>query len=194
MTFDGRGVSPHRRRLLVTMLALTVGACASKPRDGPAGRAERPPEAAVTVAAGSLVFARERPELAVHARDYLTLVPIVVDRGGTRALYLCGYAWSTIDKRALPDQGEREVEFELVADGRRIPLTHAVVDPRELGLPSPPVRAPSAYAQLILAATDRETLAFLAEAREIRAVAHHDGGSEPYELWKDGRDALLAVL
>jgi len=194
MTSDGHGTVRHLHHLVVAMLLLAVGACASQPPDVPRQYLDQQSAATVTVATGALVFARERPELAVHARDYLTLVPVDVNQAGTHRLYFYCHVWSTIDKRGQPGNDDGPARFELVADGRQIPLVPVEASIRELGLAEPPVRAPSPSARLLVAATDRDALEFLASASELRAIAHHGGASERYELWKDGRQSLLSML
>lgn len=149
--------------------------------------------ATVTVASRALVFARSRPDLAVHARDYLTLVPLDVDRAGKHVLYFYGYVWSTIDKRDVADPGAAVRTFELVADGRRIPLAPVTSSPSDIGLVQLPVPPPADSAQVLIAATDRETLRFLAVAREVRALALQPGISERYELWTDGRASIASL-
>lgn len=139
--------------------------------------------ATVTVGAPVLVFARERPELAVHARDYLTLVPVDVNRAGTHAQYFVGYAWSTIDKRSAADGAASQARFELVADGRRIPLVPHPGSLRELGLGEAPVPAPARTAALLVAPATREQQQYVADATELRAVLLRDGASERFDLW-----------
>jgi hypothetical protein len=194
MTSEQGTAARMARCLVVSMVVLVAGGCASQPPDASRQYLDERSAATVTVAPGSLVFARDRPELAVHARDYLTLVPVDVNRAGKHVMYFYGYIWSTIDKRRLPASDDRTGQFELVADGRRIPLVPVKAHPRELGLAERPVPAPSDSARLLISVTDRETLEFLAAAGEIRAVAQHDGISERYELWKDNRELLLAGL
>ncbi|MCJ7452571.1 MAG: hypothetical protein MUO39_08865 [Steroidobacteraceae bacterium] len=180
------------RHLAVAAAALAAGACASPPSDGPRQYLDEKSAATVTVARESLVFARDRPELAVHARDYLTLVPIDVNRMGRHAVYFYGYVWSTIDKR---EAGAHDgiANFEIVADGRRIPLVPVNATPRELGLVEPPLRAPSASARLLIVRTDRETLALVADASELSAAELRDGLSESYVLWSGNPAELLAL-
>lgn len=194
MTSEQGTVARITRNLVVAMVALAAGGCASQPPDSVRQYLDERSAATVTVAAGSLVFARDRPELAVHARDYLTLVPVDVNRGGKHVLYFYGYIWSTIDKRRLPAADDRTGQFELVADGRRIPLVAVKAGPRDLGLAQRPVPAPADSAELLIAITNRETLEFLAAAATIHAAAQHDGISDRYDLWKDNRELLLAGL
>jgi hypothetical protein len=193
MTSDGNRVPRGVRHVAVAMFLLAVGACASRPSDGTRQYLDERSAATVTVSQESLVFARERPELAVHARDYLTLVPIDVNRMGTHVLYFYGFVWSTIDKRGASASEEGTTRFEIVADGRRIPLVPVEATPRELGLAEPPVRAPSGSARLLIARTDRQTLNLLAGAGELRAAELRDGVSESYELWSGNPGSLLAL-
>ena len=194
MTSERNSGPGHFRRLAAALTALALGACASNPPDEPREYLDEMSATTVTVAPGGLVFARERPELAVHARDYITLVPLDVNHSGRHAQYFYVYVWSTIDKRGLPARDASNGQIELLADGRQIPLVPARATPRELGLAVPPVRAPSDSAQLLITPTDRETLEFLSRATDIRVVAQHDGVSYRYELWSGRGDAILALL
>src|SRR6202022_5114063 len=62
------------------------------------------------VAAAPLVFARDRTDVAAHARDYATLVAVEVDHSGTYTDYLLLHRWSTVDTRMSappgPEAGE----------------------------------------------------------------------------------------
>lgn len=166
------------------LLAATLAGCVSlAPPVGDREYLDEQTAATVTVDAHTLVFARERPELAVHARDYLTLVPIDVNRAGAHAQYFFGYLWSTIDKRQSAPESPETVRLELLADGRRIPLTPVAATPRELGLGEHPIPPPSRHAQVFVAPTTREVQAFLADAREVRAVAVRAGAVERLERW-----------
>lgn len=194
MTSEESGRARYLCSIVATMTSLALGACASRPPDGAREYLDEVSAASVTVAPGGLVFARERPELAVHARDYITLVPIDVNRSGRHALYFCVYVWSTIDKRGLLRRDAAPDEIELLADGRPIPLLPVAATPRELGLAERPVRPPSDSAQLIIVPTDRETLEYLSRATVVRALAWHDGVSDRYDLWAGSSHSILALL
>jgi hypothetical protein len=73
----------------------------------------------ITVPVESLLFARERTDLAANARDYITLTPLEINRTGQRACYWFGYVWSTIDRPIAVLEGD---ELVLLADGRPIAL------------------------------------------------------------------------
>ena len=178
--------SEHARRFGAGACLLVAGWLAGCATSAPVAEREYLDEvtaATVTVGTPVLVFARERPELAVHARDYLTLVPVDVNRAGTHAQYFVGYAWSTIDKRTLQDGTASQARFELVADGRRIPLVPHQGPLRDLGLGEAPLPAPSRSAALLVAPATREQQRYVADAAELRAVLVSAAASERFELW-----------
>ena len=163
---------------------LLAGCATPAPGGGEREYLDAQTAATVTVGGPALVFARERPDLAVHARDYLTLVPVDVNRSGQHAQYFVGYAWSTIDKRSLADEPAAPPRFELVADGRRIPLLQHPGSLRELGLGEAPVPPPARSATLLVAPASREQQDFVLAAADVRAVLLRDSGSARYELWR----------
>lgn len=182
------------RAVLAVAVAPTVVGCASGSGAAIRQYMDESTSASVTVAGRPLVFARERPEFAVNARDYLTLVPLEVDRGGSRALYFYGYAWSTIDKRSAGEVQREPMHFELVADGRPVPISSPADDPRHLGIARPPLQPPSANAVLLLTATTNDVLELVRGAGEIHVVTDEEGNAGHYDLWDDGRLALSAFL
>jgi len=194
MTCERIRLARRLHHIAAAMAALAIGACASRPPEDARQYLDEVSAATVTVAPGALVFARERPELAVHARDYITLVPLDVNRSGKHSLYFYVYVWSTIDKRRLPTNDAATGQIELVADGKQIPLIASKATPRELGLAESPVRAPSDSARLLIAPTDRETLEFLSRATAIHAVEQHGGGGDRYELWAGSTGSIVALL
>jgi hypothetical protein len=147
--------------------------------------------ATVTVGTRPWVFARARPEFAVNARDYLTLVPMDVNRAGNHVLYFYCYAWSTVDKRGAAETGGK---FELVADGRQIPLTPSPTKPHDLGIGQPPLEPPSESASALVVPTSREVLLFLSRSHDVAAIRTRDGLGERFDVWDDGRDAIAEFL
>lgn len=182
MTSEGSLARACRLGCVVAVL-LTAGCATPQFASGEREYLDEFTAATITVGSPTLVFARERPELAVHARDYLTLVPVDVNRAGIHSQYFYGYVWSTLDKRGLVEEATATWRFDLVADGRRIALTPVAGEPRDLGLGEPPLPSPARLAQVLVASTSREIQAFVAGATELRAVAMHEGGAERFELW-----------
>lgn len=183
---DRRHRVPRFRRAAVagTVLALAwLGGCAAAPEETQQEYLDSQTAATITVGAPALVFARERPELAVNARDYLTLVPVDVNQAGKHAQYYYGYLWSTIDKRRLDEAAEAGPRLALIADGRAIALEPPAGSLRDLGIGDAPLPPPSRTAKVVVAATSRDTQSFVAGAEDLRVVASGDGGPERFELW-----------
>jgi hypothetical protein len=150
--------------------------------------------ATITVAVQTFVFARERTDLAVNARDYISLVPIEVNRSGQRAYYWFGYAWSTIDRRDQNPIVTASDELVLVADGRPIRLQRATTPSRELGLATPPTPSPARAAVAVLCPTDAEILNYVGAAAELHVQLIRDGQGEDFLPWRDARAALNAFV
>src|SRR6202022_4406650 len=74
------------------------------------------------VAGAPLVFARDRTDVAAHARDYATVVAVEVDHSGTYTEYLLLYRWSTVDRRMSPPPDAHAGELRILAEGRTIDL------------------------------------------------------------------------
>lgn len=179
-------------RLAATALLLTLlGGCASAPPVAVREYLDEQTAASVTVAGDGIVFARPRTEYAVNARDYVTVVPVDVNRGGSHALYLYCYVWSTIER---PNASEAPAQFALVADGRMIELAPAAATPRAIGLGQAPVEPPALNARVLVAATTREALGFLVKAQELSVAATREDRTDRYALWADGRAALVEFL
>jgi hypothetical protein len=147
--------------------------------------------ATVTVAGRGLLFAEAQSAPSVNARNYLTLVPVEINRGGTHVLYWYGYTWSTVDRRFGHEPPE---QYALVVDGRQITLTFRDATPQELGLSAAPVKPGSPDARTIVAITNRADLRLVADSKELGAVGNRGGTLEPYDLWEDGRAAINDFL
>ncbi|HEY7643257.1 MAG TPA: hypothetical protein VH814_26240 [Steroidobacteraceae bacterium] len=148
--------------------------------------------ASITVATQPLIFARERSDLAVNARDYVVLTATEVNITGSRSHFWSAYIWSTIDRRDREPVVAPGDELVLVADGRPITLRSDGKTLRDHGLGQPPTRAPSRTAIPVLYAADRESISYVAHATELHIELIHGGSNEVFALWKDGRAALRA--
>jgi hypothetical protein len=148
--------------------------------------------ASVTVAVEPLIFARERSDLAVNARDYVILTPTEVNIMGKRSYFWSAYIWSTIDRRDREPLLAPGDELVLVADGRPLPLRSDAQTLRAHGLGEPAMRAPARTAIPALYGTDLESIGYVARATELHVELIHAGSNETFALWKDGRAALRA--
>jgi hypothetical protein len=149
--------------------------------------------ATVTVSGAPLIFARERTDLAVNARDYLSLFAVEINRAGRRTHHWFGYVWSTIDKRRDDAAGSAD-HFVLMADGRALELRPEATSPREVGIATAPSDPPSRKAVAAIFAADPEVFDYVARASELRLQAIRNDQNEEYSPWRDGRAALAEFV
>lgn len=180
-----------RKLLLTLLLGVQLAACASVPPPAPAGFLDEDTGVTLTVVAKPLVLARDRRDVAAHARDYVTLVAVERNQTGRRNLVLLAYRWSTIDRRVNPQADADARALVLVADGRDIRLQPVSdVLPSELR-PRPQLLQPDVTDVAAIAyRVDEATLRYLADSQRISAFYADARGALPFALWADGRAAL----
>jgi hypothetical protein len=154
--------------------------------------------ASITVVGQALTFALERSTLAVHARDYVSLVGLEVDRSGQAELYLIGYFWSTIDrnKDKMAGPGPSKA-IELLADGRRMVLRPDSTVPKDLDRKRELLAPPVAHVEQASYPVSWEMLQYIAGSRILLLrpadnVRDDDEEADTFALWTDGRGALRA--
>lgn len=141
-----------------------------------------------------MVFARARPELAAHARDYFSLVAAEEDRSGKYTAWLIAYRWSTVDPRMESMPVAARPVLHIIADDRELTLRPAEPAPAILArgdlllAPHVPGAQPAAYA------VDEATLRFIATSTRLVLRAGDDTVLPAYAVWSDGRKPLLALL
>jgi hypothetical protein len=148
----------------------------------------------VLVVARPLVFARERTDVAAHARDYVTLAAAELDESGKYSDYLLLYRWSTVDRRMSAPPDANAGTLRILAEGRAIellPLDRLPVSlsrRRELHVPD--------HADVIARAyrIDVGTLRFIAGARDIVVFMPEEALGTPFKMWEDGRKSLQLFL
>ena len=175
--------------LIVALMVLP--ACSSRP---PAAASheflDEQTGTTLSVVAKPLVFARERIDVAAHARDYATLVAVEVDSSGKYNEYLLLYRWSTVDPRMSPAPDPQAGELKILADGRVIDLTPLEQMPASLSrrreLHVPPHSDLIAHAYSV----DTATLHFIAASRELTVLMPQEPLETPFQMREDGRQAL----
>jgi hypothetical protein len=168
-------------QLAVVCAILGSGGCASAPPAEPREYLDESTAATVTLAGRSIVFALERPDLGVNARDYVTLTGVDVNTSGLHVSHVIGYAWSTLDKRSA--DGDAQATYELVVDDRVLPLTVMTAGFRSLGLATPPLQPPSRSAVPLAAKVSREALALYVDSPTARVVRQRAGVTERFQRW-----------
>ena len=144
----------------------------------------------VLVTGAPLVFARDRTDVAAHARDYLTLVGIEVDISGKYQQFLLAYRWSTVDPRMSAPPPATAGALTIIADGRTIELQPLPKLP--VGLErGEPLLVPNHGAVVAHGyAVDVPLLRYLAGSRILVARLPQEPLDLPLRLWEDGRGAL----
>jgi hypothetical protein len=179
---------------VITMgIAVVLGACASA-TVGPGEYLDEKTAATITVVAKPLVFAHERPELAAHARDYVTLAAASVNRGGAIEHYIFAYLWSTVDDRNRNGVPLAADNLTIAADDRRINPQLAGHSSKEVGVGSAVRAPPGRHWTLNVYKTDVATLGFIAEARHLTVITGSAEGPVTYESWDDERRALRGLV
>ena len=182
-----------RIRVLATHLVLF--ACTALAGGGPSAREYLDEEtgATVTLMSQPLVFAYARPDLAVNARDYVTLEAAAVNRSGKVTYVLIGYFWSTVDPRLREEPLATPDVLQLQADDRRIQLSTRGHTAHDAGIgmtvDAPPgAKAPNVYG------TDLATLRFIGESRHLALVFDTERTTLSYDLFEDRRGALKGFV
>ena len=180
----------HIRAALILAL-LTLPACSGvRPPAAPREILDEQSGNTLSVVAAPLVFARERTDVAAHARDYATLVAVEVDHSGKYSEYLLLYRWSTVDRRMSPPPDPSAGELRILADGRTIDLQPLERVPiglsrrRDLHVPEHGDVVARAYT------IDAPTLRFIAASRALSVRMPQEPLDVPFGLWEDGRAAL----
>jgi hypothetical protein len=188
------------RAVILAGMQYALSACTALPSvDAPEEYLDPNTAATISVVGRPLVFARARPNLAAHMRDYVTLAAAAVNRSGKTEYVVIAYFWTTFDAHGQEDATRAEPNSAsdtliVAADDRRIELTlqghsaHAA----GIGLPvhAPPVRSatPNVYR------TDLATLRFIAAARHLAVLKSADDPDSGYEIWEDRRAALSELV
>ena len=148
----------------------------------------------LSVVSQPLVFARDRSDVAAHARDYATVVAAEIDRSGDYTDFLLLYRWSTVDRRMAPPPPQSAGALRIVADGRVIDLKPmerlpvSLTQSRALFVPPHSDIIPRAYA------VDAALLQHIAACRSLTLHMPQEELNTPFALFQDGRKALTNFL
>jgi hypothetical protein len=146
------------------------------------------------VATKPLVFARERTDVAAHARDYVMLVAVAVNESGKYSEYILLHRWSTVDRRMLPPPDPSAGELRILADERTIDLPPLESIPADLASRAE-FRAPNHGDVITHAyAIDLPTLHFVAASRTLAVRLPREVLDTPFGLWRDGRPDLARFV
>ena len=181
-----------RIAILSTTTLLLLAGCAT---DEPRVSEYLDPQTAVTIRTldPPLIYARDAPELAANARDYLSLGVVEVNRMGDRKHYVALISWSTIDRH---DAGTAPVaeRIEIAAGGRTREFAVASHEARSLGIGDALFRPPSGYAGESWYAVTPADLRSLAAATPDSITLVGGPHRITYLAWRVSGDGLAAFV
>ena len=181
-------------RAALILLLVWLPSCAAQSQVAPREIFDEQSGSTLTVVSKPLVFARERSDVAAHARDYATVVAVEIDRSGAYQQYLLLYRWSTVDRRMSPPPDPAAGAMRLLADGRPIELLSLDRMPvslqrsSELHVPDHAAVVTRAYK------VDPALLHFIATSGTLTLRMPRESLDVPFTLWEDGRGALVKFL
>jgi hypothetical protein len=170
-----------------------LGGCVT-PEAAPRTVLDQRTGASLTVVDEPLVLARERRDIAVQARDYLTLVAAEFNEAGRRRLLLVVHQWSTIDSRASDVAPQGQLALLLVADGRDLRMTPVHdLDTSLLGRIPALLPPEDAHVTTTFYEVDAALLEYVATSRKL-AASYPDSFALPFAVWRDGRPAISRLV
>jgi len=154
-------------------------------------RLDRRTGTTLQITAKPWVMALDQPQLAAHARDYVTLYGLQISNGVERHLYLAAFFWSTV-----PDRNRHagvNPGLQLLLDDRQLALAPATDTLRGAGVSQWPLKPPGRDALLVLYPAEPDLLRQLGHATQVLARPEGGSGAPPeiwFEPWRSGRDAF----
>jgi hypothetical protein len=177
---------------VLAFMALT--ACASLPAPDPKEVFDEQTGNTLSVVAEPIIFARERTDVAAHARDYATLVAVEVDHSGDFIDYVLLYRWSTVDPRMSAAADPQAGKLRIFAEGRVIELMP--LEQLPVGLSQRAQLYEPKHGDAVASAyqIDAMTLRFIASSGVLTLRMPQEPLDAPYGLWRDGRKALAQFV
>lgn len=178
------------RAKIAMLAALVLCACGST---SPVVIDRLDPTTGVTVtrSAVPLILYRDNSGYAAHARDFVYVGPLRVNRMGDYRYYLWLGIWSTIGDRDVSAQRDGFDSVVLFADGEPLRLdlagwSDSAIGASEPAYPKPVASSADAYYLVTL-----DQIRLLSEARDVRLSAGSPSAS--YEPWDDQGTAMSAL-
>jgi hypothetical protein len=170
------------RFVFAALLSSFLVGCASAPTTAPREYLDEQTAATITAVKEPWIFTREQ-NAGNEQRDFLHLYAIDVNRMGEHRQYIAALQSSAGDTPVRP-------LLELTVGEQTHRLEALAQSPREIGIAQPIAESYTLTSAWWFYPVDKQTLATLANARDLRAKMIV--GNEPvaYALWRDGRDEL----
>lgn len=176
------------RRPWIILLGLSLAACSLPHRELQVGEyLDEDSGYTVTYLGEPLLLYRDQPALAAHARDYLSLGPAILSRGGREEYLLWICSWTTIDRSSPPAMPGGELALLLDGEMMELPLRQ----PPPLG--RLPYHRPINGGRVQYYRLTRSQMLQLLNSDSLRALPGEPGAREEFRPWHDPR-AALAML
>ena len=178
--------------LMLTLFILTASSC-SLTTDLVADKLDPRTSVTITYNQSPMILYRDVSGRAAHARDYVYLGPIEVNRSGSYRHYLWLGIWSTMDD---VQPGRSRDGFESIvffADGEPLPLDVAGWTPDAIGASEPVYLKPVASAADAYYEVTIDQLRLIAEAKDVR-LQSTGSSSVYYEPWNEQSSAKAGLI
>lgn len=171
----------------LVLLHLGLAGCATRTVE-PREYLDETTAATITVVAEPWIFASQRSNGSTQERDFLSLYAIDVNRMGQHRQYFAVLHWwpSGIGPQQAP-------RLMLQTEDKSLSLEATRDDPRSLGISQPLTQASIGEGQWWYFPVDKQLLATVAAARDLRASYAIDGQQTAYTIWRDGREELTEL-
>ena len=146
----------------------------------------------ITHARVPLVFYRDSSSRAAHARDFINMGPIQVNRMGQHRYFLWLGVWNTMQDRHLPEMLDGFESIIVFADGEPLPLTVAGWTPDAIGASESAYVKPTASSAEAYYEVTIDQLRVIAESNDIR-IRTTALLPASYEPWDDQRSARISL-
>lgn len=170
------------RFLCAALLTSLFAGCVSAPATSPREYLDEQTAATITAVRQPWIFTRVQ-NVGSAQRDFLHLYAIDVNRMGDHRQYIAALQSSADDPALHPS-------LELTAGGHTHRLAASAQDPRDIGIAQPIAESYTLTSAWWFFPVDKQTLAKLANARDLSAQLILGDERISYALWRDGRDEL----
>lgn len=179
-------ITPTRTLLLAAAL---MAGCASAPSASIEDKFDAQTGLTLSRASQPLIFYKDSSARAAHARDFVYMGPLQVNRMGSYRYYLWLGIWSTLPISDAAEQRDGFESITLFADGEPLQLSIAGWSESAIGASEPAYVKPVASAADAYYEVTIDQIRLIAEASDLRLVT---SAARPYsfELWDAQRSAF----
>lgn len=177
------------RKLVLSTLVFLLTACATGRNEAPRQYLDEQTAATITVVRQPWIFSRQDAATDRRYRGFLHLYAIDVNRMGHHEQYLA----ALVSEVALASPELAPPRLELKLADQVLLLDEVNAEPRTLGIAQPIDNTYTLGDRWWYFPVDKETLATIANARELDAALVTVRGRFAYTLWSDGRAALAEL-